>query len=151
MTIMNRKELRQIALNYVNKGYSDYETLMYSDDLYDATEEEKEDCGEFLSEIIENGVANFIVDDETVANIETLDAIGVWIVGHDAYPVAIFRYVEHAEEWARDNYFGQWLTKEMKIPADTLFSHLTEEQLEEARKEAAEMVKMFKILPEADE
>jgi len=78
---------------------------------------------------------------------EMLDAIGVWIVGHDAYPVAIFRYEEHAEEWGRDNYFGQWLTREIEIPA---IPFATEEEWAEARKEGAKLALKFKQLPEAE-
>ena len=46
---MSKKELMEIALLYVEKDYS-YEQLMDGDDLYNATSEEKEICGEFWLE-----------------------------------------------------------------------------------------------------
>lgn len=90
----------------------------------------KEECGEYLTD-----------------KIETLDAFGIWIVGHDAYPVAIFRYEEEAVEWARENFFGAWLMKRVQMPA---IPFCTEEELAEARIEAEKLSALFKQLPEAD-
>ncbi len=70
---------------------------------------------------------------------------GVWIMGHDAFPVAMFRYQESAEDWARDNFFGQWMMKEVKFP---LMPFCTEEEYAHAKEEAKEMIKFFKTLPE---
>lgn len=55
---MTYKELAEIAMKYVDKGY-DYEALMYGDDLYDATDREKEICGELWSECREIGFKAF--------------------------------------------------------------------------------------------
>ena len=46
---MNKKELMEIALLHFEKSYN-YEQLMDGDDLYNATSEEKEICGEFWLE-----------------------------------------------------------------------------------------------------
>lgn len=78
---------------------------------------------------------------------DTLNVLAVYVVGHDAFPIAVFRYPEHAEEWARDNYFGQWLTKVIKIPRTPL---MTDEEAKKAREAAAEMLASFKKLPEAE-
>lgn len=51
---MNKKELFEIALKYIRKGYNT-EDLRYGDDLYNATKEEKEICLEYFWEIEENG------------------------------------------------------------------------------------------------
>jgi len=61
---------------------------------------------------------------------------GIWLIGYDAYPVAIFRDSDLAEEWARDCYFGQWVMKKivMKLPP-----FATEEEWEEAKIKAAKM------------
>ena len=48
--------------------------------------------------------------------------IGVWIVDGHSEPIALFEFMEHAEDWARDNYFGNWLTKEVTIPYTPLFT-----------------------------
>ena len=51
---MNNKELFEIALKYITKGYS-YEQLGWEDDLYKATSEEKEKCEDYYIEITERG------------------------------------------------------------------------------------------------
>ena len=53
---MNNKELFEIALKYIKKGYS-YENLKWGDDLYHATEEERETCAEYYYDIQEHGTA----------------------------------------------------------------------------------------------
>lgn len=52
---MTQLELREIALNFTNKGYLDHGMLRDSDDLYSASQEDKDICCEFLSEIIDYG------------------------------------------------------------------------------------------------
>lgn len=79
---------------------------------------------------------------------DTLNVLAVYVVGHDAFPVAVFRYPEQAEEWARENYFGQWLTRIIKINRTPLF---TEEELEKASKEAEKMRGFFNDLEVAEE
>lgn len=76
--------------------------------------------------------------------VKHVDGFGIWIVGHDAYPVALFRYEDEAVEWARENYFCQWLLKGVPFP---LCPFATDEQIAEAE----EMVKLFKPLPEAED
>jgi hypothetical protein len=51
---MNNKELFEIALKYVEKGYS-YEDLKWGDDLYSATIEEIETCTEYYYDIQKQG------------------------------------------------------------------------------------------------
>jgi len=62
---MTEAELKKIALHYVDKGYIDREVIRYSDDLYDATPEEIDMCLDFVDDIVENGRANFRIEDET--------------------------------------------------------------------------------------
>ena len=52
---MTQLELREIALNFVDKGYADHGMLRDSDDLYSASAEDKDMCCEFLSEIVDYG------------------------------------------------------------------------------------------------
>ena len=56
---MTNLELKKIALKMVEKGYTDHETVRYSDDLYSATEEEIDKCLAFLDDILENGMSVF--------------------------------------------------------------------------------------------
>lgn len=60
---MEAKELQQIALKMVNKGYITMDDIYYSDDLYYATEEEKDECMDYITEIIDNGINNFKIDE----------------------------------------------------------------------------------------
>lgn len=53
-------ELKKLAINFVNKGYTTMDDIYYSDDLYDATEEEKDQCMDYITEIIDDGMNNFI-------------------------------------------------------------------------------------------
>ena len=48
------KELFEIALKYVEKGYTG-EHLRYGDDLYDSTSEERDECIDYYNEIVDNG------------------------------------------------------------------------------------------------
>ena len=48
------KELLKIALKYIEKGYT-YEDLKWGDDLYDASEEDKETCLSYYEDIQEEG------------------------------------------------------------------------------------------------
>ena len=54
---MTDLELKKIALRMVEKGYIDRDVVRYSDDLYDATEEEREKCLDYLDDVIEGGTA----------------------------------------------------------------------------------------------
>lgn len=74
--------------------------------------------------------------------------IGVWIVDGHSEPIAFFEFMEHAEEWARDNYFGNWLTKEVTIPYTPLF---TQEEWDAAMVEGKKLAAKFKALPQADD
>lgn len=51
---MTEKELFEIALKYVEKGYSS-EDLKYGDDLYDANTEDKNHCIECYVQIKHEG------------------------------------------------------------------------------------------------
>ncbi len=53
---MTDKQLLEIALRYIHKGYSS-EQLRWGDDLYNATREEKDICIEYYSLIQEEGTA----------------------------------------------------------------------------------------------
>jgi len=79
--------------------------------------------------------------------VEMMNAFGIWVVGHDAYPVAIFRYEEGAVEWARENFFGAWLMKQVQMPA---MPFCTEEELAEAKIKAEKMAVLFKQSSEMD-
>ena len=74
--------------------------------------------------------------------------IGVWIVDGHSEPIALFEFMEHAEDWARDNYFGNWLTKEVTIPYTPLF---TQEEWDASMEEGKKLAAKFKSLPQADD
>ena len=46
---MTNEELLWVASKYKQKGYS-YEDMCYGDDMYEATEEEKDMVGEYMTE-----------------------------------------------------------------------------------------------------
>lgn len=71
----------------------------------------------------------------------TFTVTAVYIMGHDAWPVAIFRYAEQAEQWGRDNFFGQWLTKQVQLELPRL---MTKQERGEAMKRAEEILKKLK-------
>ena len=48
----------EIALRHVEKGY-DYEQLLDGDDLYHATEEESDTCGDFMTQCQDEGLISF--------------------------------------------------------------------------------------------
>ena len=52
---MTEKELFKAALRAVDRSYS-YEEMLYGDDLYNATEEEKEKAGEYYEDISSEGL-----------------------------------------------------------------------------------------------
>lgn len=54
--------------------------------------------------------------------------------------VAWFADAEQAEQWATENYFGQWLLNEYSIPVKPLF---TPEQIAEAQRKGKEMADWF--------
>ncbi len=56
---MDKLELQRIALSFVDKGYADPEKLRYSDDLYNADEEDIDLCLSYLDEILEKGTKAF--------------------------------------------------------------------------------------------
>ena len=89
-------------------------------------------------------IRKFADENESYQHIE---GYGIWIVGHDAYPVAVFRYEEDAEHWARDNYFGQWLMKHVPFP---LVPSCTEAERLKAHEWATEMAAVFKSKPIAE-
>lgn len=68
-----------------------------------------------------------------------VSVFGIWILGHDSYPVALFRYQEQAESWGQENYRGQWLMKKIDMELPPL---ITEDEWKEAEK-AAEELKVF--------
>ena len=78
----------------------------------------------------------------------TVTMIGVWIVDGHSEPIALFEFQEQAEEWARDNYFGQWLTKQVTIPYTPLF---TQEEWDASMEEGKKLAAKFKGLPEAED
>lgn len=56
---MTTEELKEIAIRMVSKGYTDRDKIRYSDDLYDATKEEIDECLDYVDEIIQVGLKNF--------------------------------------------------------------------------------------------
>ena len=74
--------------------------------------------------------------------------IGVWIVDGHSEPIALFEFMEHAEDWARDNYFGNWLTKEVTIPYIPLF---TQEEWDASMEEGKKLAAKLSPLPQADD
>ena len=56
---MTTEELKQVAIRMVDKGYTDHDKIRYCDDLYNATQDEIQECLEYVDEIIENGMKNF--------------------------------------------------------------------------------------------
>jgi len=76
---------------------------------------------------------------------------GVWVVDGHSEPIALFEFAEQAEEWGRDNYFGQWLLREVEIPLLSLVDGFTDEQLKEIEEDAKRLAEKFKPLPEAED
>lgn len=68
-----------------------------------------------------------------------LPGVGVRVQGE---LVAWFADAAMAEDWARENFFGQWLAHPCSIPNRPPF---TREQIELAEREAAELGKMLGI------
>jgi len=52
---MSELELRQIAFLFSMKGYNQHDQLRDSDDLYHASQKEKDQCCLYLDEIIDDG------------------------------------------------------------------------------------------------
>ena len=52
---MKNKELFEIAVKYIEKGYN-MDNLRDGDDLYEATSEEEETCCDYFDRIKENGL-----------------------------------------------------------------------------------------------
>ena len=52
VSYMNPKDIQQTVLTLVNKGYSDHETIRYCDDMYDATDDEKDYASDRLDELL---------------------------------------------------------------------------------------------------
>ncbi len=77
----------------------------------------------------------------------TVKMFGIWLLDSPE-PIALFEFQEQAEDWGRDNYFGQWLMKEVTIPYTPLF---TQEEWDTSMKEAEVLMKKFKELPQADD
>jgi len=59
---MNREQLREIMHRLFVKGYG-WEKIKYSDDLYNATEEEIDLCYEFYEELQKHGTEEFLIND----------------------------------------------------------------------------------------
>jgi len=76
---------------------------------------------------------------------------GIWIVDGHPEPIAYFEFAEHAEDWARENYFGNWLMHEVKLPIKHPLDDLTTEQLEKIEADAQMLLAKLKPLPEAKE
>jgi len=55
---MDKEEMLWIASLYIGKGYC-YEDMLYGDDTYNATESEKDEIGEYMSEYINIGRSAF--------------------------------------------------------------------------------------------
>ena len=64
---MTELELRKIAVNFVDKGYAGHEKLKYSDDLYHANVDDRNQCCEYLDEITQYGIKdqNIIIENLT--------------------------------------------------------------------------------------
>jgi len=77
----------------------------------------------------------------------TVKMFAIWLLDSQE-PIALFEFQEQAEDWARENYFGQWLMKEVTIPYTPMF---TQEEWNAAMVEAEVLIKKFKSLPEADD
>lgn len=62
---MNNKELMEIALNYIEKGYN-ADKLRDGDDLYNATADDKDKCIEYYIECQRIGTVAFkeLIDKE---------------------------------------------------------------------------------------
>lgn len=57
---MTKKELQRIALTMFNKGYINSEDIRYCDDMYDATEQDIEQCCEYMSELFRAGKDSYV-------------------------------------------------------------------------------------------
>ena len=55
---MEKSEMLRIASKYKVKGYS-FEQMCYGDDMYNATEEEKDQVGDFMTEYEDIGRVAF--------------------------------------------------------------------------------------------
>lgn len=76
---------------------------------------------------------------------------GIWIMDGHSEPIALFEFAVHAEDWARDNYFGQWLMHEVQIPLKHPLDDLTTEQLEKIEADAKVLAAKLKTLPIAED
>lgn len=81
----------------------------------------------------------------------TITMCGVFIMDGHQEPIALFQFPEQAEEWARDNYFGNWLIRGIEIPRLTIWSGVTDEEIAAIEEEAKKLAAKFKELPEADD
>ena len=61
--------------------------------------------------------------------------LGVCVIVNGAV-VAWFAYSDHAEQWARQNYFGRWLTWRAAAPVPI---PLTAEEMAEAKRRGREL------------
>lgn len=76
---------------------------------------------------------------------------GIWLMDGHPEPIALFEFVEHAEEWARDNYFGQWLMHEVQIPIKHPLDDITDEELERIEENAKMILAKLRPLPQVDD
>jgi len=56
---METKVLKELAVYFVNKGYISTDSITDSDDLYNATDAEKDECMVYVREIIDQGMIHF--------------------------------------------------------------------------------------------
>lgn len=52
---MTKQEIAEVVLRMVSKGYSDHEDIKDSDDMYNATPEERDIADELIDEILDIG------------------------------------------------------------------------------------------------
>lgn len=57
---MEKRELQKVALYFIDKGYYGSDSLRYSDELYDASNYERDICFDYMQEIIDYGRNAFI-------------------------------------------------------------------------------------------
>lgn len=82
---------------------------------------------------------------------ERIEGTGVWVLGHDGYPVAIFRYPEQADDWSYEMYPGSRFTRSIEMRMESFFEHVTKREFEEAREKAKEWSEMFQQSPQAED
>ena len=77
---------------------------------------------------------------EKLRQLESHDELNGFAITIEGHIAAWFARPDEAQEWARDNYFGQWLMTSYSIPAKPLF---TEDQIKKAEVKAKELSEFF--------